>query len=460
MGWYRIWSPDSPYTKGTPAEGGKYYEAWMSGDAAGDLVMMLRLITGDKWYSNEMGYMRDSDYIPRSGYDKNKGKDGKWMAAENWGGDPDGKLAKALAKAREKSKKPRKPLKIERLDTESFNALDMDLDRSDCCELWVEKLYDEGRIGFGEASTLLVSIEDGIKCSSLGSPTCSKHDSSAEYLLLDRLHPSEPSEKISEDEFDYFFTEDENGFGNFFDTLEEAKSSKPHKKNNLHTPFHVYGRHDGEDWQLIEGDRWILDERWWNNPYRAENRPPSYMADSDAHKLMEASWRINSFVESGEEYPEWWKSRLSVAASNVDDLADYLDYAMSDDYDAETFHAHGYYQVYLYYGGEYPNEIRYARTFAEAQSIENTSGAEFSEIVNPQGNVVDSQTGEEYPPLVFDAEFNAKERSIAKKSWDTLNNVETAVGTIGLAHMIGLGALFGGGLAFLKGRKSNSKTEK
>ncbi len=57
-------------------------------------------------------------------------------------------------------------------------------------------------------------------------------------------------------------------------------------------------------------------------------------------------------------------------------------------------------------------------------------------------------------------EFNAKERSIAKKSWDTLNNVETAVGTVGLAHMIGLGAIFGGGLAFLKGRKSNSKTEK
>ncbi len=47
------------------------------------------------------------------------------LNAENWGGDPDGKLAKALAKAREKSKRPRKPLKIERLDTESFNAEDV-----------------------------------------------------------------------------------------------------------------------------------------------------------------------------------------------------------------------------------------------------------------------------------------------------------------------------------------------
>jgi len=35
--------------------------------------------------------------------------------AENWGGDPDGPLAKALAKARERAKQVRKPLKIERL---------------------------------------------------------------------------------------------------------------------------------------------------------------------------------------------------------------------------------------------------------------------------------------------------------------------------------------------------------
>ena len=60
MGWWRIWSHDSPYTKGAPATGGKYYEAWMSGDAATDLVMMLRLITGDRWYCNEMD-MREED---------------------------------------------------------------------------------------------------------------------------------------------------------------------------------------------------------------------------------------------------------------------------------------------------------------------------------------------------------------------------------------------------------------
>ena len=40
----------------------------------------------------------------------------------NWGGDPDGQLAKALAKARQDSKKPRKPLEIVRLDSETFEA--------------------------------------------------------------------------------------------------------------------------------------------------------------------------------------------------------------------------------------------------------------------------------------------------------------------------------------------------
>ena len=64
---------------------------------------------------------------------------------------------------------------------ETFNALDMELDRNDCCELWVEKMYDNGRIGFGEASNLLASIEmDGLKCSSLGSSNCSKENMGAE----------------------------------------------------------------------------------------------------------------------------------------------------------------------------------------------------------------------------------------------------------------------------------------
>ena len=65
----------------------------------------------------------------------------------------------------------------------------------------------------------------------------------------------------------------------------------------------------------------------------------------------------------------------------------------------------------------------------------------------------------DFPPNTPDSEimmwhksesFRAENRSLAKRSWDALNNVETAVETVGLAHMIGLGAIFGGGLAFLK----------
>ena len=71
--------------------------------------------------------------------------------------------------------------------SESFNALDMELDRNDCCELWVEKMYDNGRIGFGEASNLLASIEmDGLKCSSLGSSNCSKENMGAESQGLSK----------------------------------------------------------------------------------------------------------------------------------------------------------------------------------------------------------------------------------------------------------------------------------
>jgi len=47
----------------------------------------------------------------------------KSKKAENWGGDPEGPLAKALAKAREDSKKSKKPLQIEKLSAESSNQM-------------------------------------------------------------------------------------------------------------------------------------------------------------------------------------------------------------------------------------------------------------------------------------------------------------------------------------------------
>ena len=71
--------------------------------------------------------------------------------AENWGGDPKGKLAVALQKARDKSKEPKKPLKIEKLDGESFSADARELYRTDPKELLelarregLECMYCEG----------------------------------------------------------------------------------------------------------------------------------------------------------------------------------------------------------------------------------------------------------------------------------------------------------------------------
>ena len=88
---------------------------------------------------------------------------------------------------KDKNITPKEAAKRMKLEAETFNALDMELDRNDCCELWVEKMYDNGRIGFGEASNLLASIEmDGLKCSSLGSSNCSKENMGAESQGLSK----------------------------------------------------------------------------------------------------------------------------------------------------------------------------------------------------------------------------------------------------------------------------------
>lgn len=101
--------------------------------------------------------------------------DNSQMTAEYW-----------FKKSSDAEKKKIYEITQDDMDAETFNALDMDLDRSDCCEVWVEKLYDDGKIGFGQAGNFLVGIETGdLKCSSLGNPNCSKHDSSAETFEAD-----------------------------------------------------------------------------------------------------------------------------------------------------------------------------------------------------------------------------------------------------------------------------------
>ena len=80
------------------------------------------------------------------------------------------------------------------MGAESFSALDYELNRNDCCELWVEKLYDSGKIGFGEAGNLLAAIEmDGLKCSQLGGAKCNKKAESHNFSQKSAEGDYEPS---------------------------------------------------------------------------------------------------------------------------------------------------------------------------------------------------------------------------------------------------------------------------
>jgi len=58
-----------------------------------------------------------------------------------------------------------------------------------------------------------------------------------------------------------------------------------------------------------------------------------YMVPSDAHRLNEAAAKIDAMVKSDSggdmQYPEWWKSKLTVTATEADQLSDFLTYVNS-----------------------------------------------------------------------------------------------------------------------------------
>ena len=57
-----------------------------------------------------------------------------------------------------------------------------------------------------------------------------------------------------------------------------------------------------------------------------EEYSENYMVPRDIHRLGKAADRLEETYEDGQEAPEWWKSKLSVAAKDTDSLADSLDY--------------------------------------------------------------------------------------------------------------------------------------
>ena len=65
----------------------------------------------------------------------------------------------------------------------------------------------------------------------------------------------------------------------------------------------------------------------WENPRNnPEEYSENYMVPRDIHRLGKAADRLEDTYEDGQEVPEWWKSKLSVAAKDTDTLADALDY--------------------------------------------------------------------------------------------------------------------------------------
>ena len=85
-----------------------------------------------KYSQYPKGYWIDRDNYP------------ELYSAENWGGDPTGKLALMLQKVRDKAKKPKKPLKIEKLDADSLGySYDNPPDDEDPLPEWYEEYLED-----------------------------------------------------------------------------------------------------------------------------------------------------------------------------------------------------------------------------------------------------------------------------------------------------------------------------
>ena len=100
---------------------------------------------------------------------------------------------------------------------------------------------------------------------------------------------------------------------------------------------------DGEisDWERAVGNAVAKGIRENKERKEAESRPVSYMVKSDAHKLNQASKRIHDKADGKREYPEWWKSKLSVVRNDADKLSDFLDYAVVEGvFESEGDHDH------------------------------------------------------------------------------------------------------------------------
>jgi hypothetical protein len=74
----------------------------------------------------------------------------------------------------------------------------------------------------------------------------------------------------------------------------------------------------------------------------SEERRGDYMVPADIHRILESAVHLQQLQESHDgSYPEWWKSKLSVVASQLDNLTDVLDYKVDhpEEFDAEDYNS-------------------------------------------------------------------------------------------------------------------------
>ena len=94
-------------------------------------------------------------------------------------------------------------------------------------------------------------------------------------------------------------------------------------------------------WGGTSGVNWAKKKSASMNAESEEHRG-DYMVPADIHRILESAVHLQQLQESHEgSYPEWWKSKLSVVASQLDNLTDVLDYKVDhpEEFDAEDYNS-------------------------------------------------------------------------------------------------------------------------
>ena len=110
-------------------------------------------------------------------------------------------------------------------------------------------------------------------------------------------------------------------------------------ENWLQEEVESHGDVDFMDW--AEHEEESHEERYGAESFEGESRPESYMVTSDVHELSKATDKLEELADPAKKYPEWWKSKLSVATDQADNLADYLEYA-NDSGELDRLQAEGF----------------------------------------------------------------------------------------------------------------------